>query len=140
MSNQTIIDIPKNACNITTVEAEFDRAMAADAEDERKDPVGHAIRSLRGKWESKSNRFNSCYSYGDLLAFYMNQSYWPEIKAIIENENLPTLAEFTTAYKRYIWKFRLELVNEKPKLASTREWYPEYLANKDKLIQFCAAQ
>lgn len=136
MSNQLpIIDIPKNACNVTTTEAEYDRAMLAQAEEQRKDPVGSALNTL--KHDFKYNRFNSMYSYGDRLEFYMTQPEWKELEAKIAEADLPNLQLWTTMHKRYVWKLRLDLVKTRPNMAKRMDWYGYYLENKENLEKFC---
>lgn len=121
-----IIDVPRNSCNITTVEAEYERAKWAEGEDERKDPVGHAVRSLAFNY--KENRFNSCYSYGDSLKFHMTQPHWNEIEAKIREKGLPSLMKWTEERDEYVWKLRRKFVREQPNSAKRSAWYPAYLA------------
>lgn len=120
-----IVDVPRNSMNVTTVEAEYDRAMASQADYERKYPVKAAVGSLVHSW--KSNRFNSCYSYGDMLSFYMKQPEWEQIKEALKEHGIPTTMEsWNVVNNNHAWKLRAELVKQRPTLAKKMFWYEEY--------------
>lgn len=131
------VDVEKNPWNICTVEGEFDRAMRAEGDEERKDPVGYAIRQLASKWQSKSNRFSSSYSYGDMLQFYMKHEKWAEIKAKMEEKGLANLEQYEHAHNIYVWSFRLEMVRDRPRLARTMVWFPFFKKNEDLIRAIC---
>lgn len=97
-----IIDIPANHCNITTVEAEHDRAMAYEAELERKDPVGHALGQLQHHY--KHNKFNACYSYADALRFYMGRPFWNELAPRLLAKGLPDAGGIEQERQQYMIK------------------------------------
>jgi hypothetical protein len=126
MNTNEIIDIPKNRCNITTVEAEFDRAMSYEAELQRADPAGHGVRQLEHHW--KHNRFNSCYNYGNALKFYMTQPEWKEMEPLMAAKGLPDMVKWSEVYFNFTWKLRLDVVKTRPKLAPKLFWWNEYLA------------
>ena len=100
--NDKIIDIPKNRCNITTVEAEYDRAMIAEGEAQRKDPVGHALHSLEHHY--KHNKFSSCYSYADALNFYMTQPEWDALAPKLVEKGLPDAGQIEQEHHQYMLK------------------------------------
>lgn len=124
-----IIDVPHNSGNITTVEAEFDRAMRAEAEYERAHPLEAAIRNLEHTW--KNNRFSSSgCDYGWALDLAMKKPIWEQIKAAVEPKGLPvTLAAWKVVEANYVWKLRHKMVLErrtsKKHLEST-PWWAQY--------------
>ena len=128
-SDDGIIDVPRNSCNITTVEAEFDRAMKAAGEAERKNPVGHAIGELVHYF--KHNRFNFGYSYGDLLQFYMTQPQWKEIESLMPSKSLPNMYEFESLRQEYVMKLYIDCIRTHPKIAKTKPWYAMAKAQMD---------
>lgn len=124
-----IIDVPPNSCNITTVEAEHDRAMRAEAEYERAHPLEAAIRRLEHDW--KSNRFSSSgCDYGWSLQQAQKNPLWEQIKAAVEPKGLPvTWAAWKVVEANFTWKLRHQMVVErrtsKKHLEST-PWWPKY--------------
>lgn len=124
-----IIDVPHNSCNITTVEAEFDRAMRAQGDYERAHPLEAAISNLEHSW--KSNRFSSSgCDYGWALQQAQKNPLWEQIKAVVEPKGLPvTWAAWKVVEANYTWKLRHNLVLEKRvaklHLEST-PWYKQY--------------
>jgi len=121
-----IIDVVENGCNITTVEAEYDRAMKAAGDFERAHPVEAAVQALEHAW--KSNRHNSCYSYGQCLRTYQSQPEWALVKPLVEAKGIPTTSEaWDVVENNYIWKLRAQLAVERPRLAKTMGWYAQYL-------------
>jgi hypothetical protein len=131
------IDVARNSMNVCTAEGEFERAMRAEGDRERADPVGYAIGQMEFKWKSVSNRFNSCYSYGDQLQFYMKQTYWPQIEAKMQEKGLPNLADYMSAYNKYSWDLRIKLMDERPRLAKTMHWFPYFKENEAMIRAFC---
>ena len=121
-----IIDVVENNMNITTVEAEWERAMKAQSDFQRSHPVEAAVGELVHSW--KSNRHNSCYNYGQCLATYMKQPEWEQVKPLVAAKGLPVTVEaWNVVELNYIWKLRAELVRERPKMAKTMNWYAQYL-------------
>lgn len=124
-----IIDVPENNMNITTVEAEFDRAMRAEAEYERAHPLEAAIRRLEHAW--KSNRFSSSgCDYGWNLQQAQKNPLWEQIKAAVEPKGLPvTWAAWKVVEANYTWKLRHQMVLERrmsKKAAESTPWWPKY--------------
>jgi len=114
---------------IVSVEDEFDAAMRAQGDFERAHPIEAAVQSLEHAW--KHNRFNSCSNYGDTLGFYMKQAEWATVKPLVEAKGLPvTQGAWDVVYANHNWKFRVQLVSERPKLAKTMTWFPQYEALK----------
>ena len=120
-----IIDVPRNSHNICTVEAEFDRAMKAAGDFERAHPVEAAVQALEHSW--KSNRHNACYNYGQCLETYQKQPEWETVKPLVVAKGLPvTMTAWLVVENNYMWKLRAQLVNERPRLAKTMDWYSKY--------------
>lgn len=114
---------------IVSVEDEYDRAMRAAGDFERAHPVEAAVSSLEHAW--KSNRFNSMSNYGDTLRFYMKQDTWATVKPLVEAKGLPvTESAWDVIYANHNWKYRAEMVRERPRLAKTCPWFASYEALK----------
>lgn len=124
-----IIDVPHNSCNITTVEAEHDRAMRAQGEYERAHPLEAAISNLQHSW--KSNRFSSSgCDYGWALQQAQKNPLWEQIKAAVEPKGLPvTWAAWKVVEANYTWKLRHNLVLERrvaKKHLESSPWWAQY--------------
>lgn len=120
-----IIDVPRNSHNITSCEAEYDRAMKAAGDFERAHPVEAAVQALEHSW--KSNRHNSCVDYGDTLKSYMGLPIWDKIQPLVVAKGLPvTLTAWLVVENNYMWKLRAQLVNDRPRMAKTMAWYSKY--------------
>lgn len=125
-----IIDVPHNSANITTVEAEFDRAMRAEAEYERAHPLEAAISRMEHAWK-QSNRFSSSgCDYGWNLQQAQKNPLWEQIKAAIEPKGLPvTWTAWKIVEANYTWKLRHKLVLERRvarKLLESSSWWTQY--------------
>lgn len=125
-----IIDVPHNNMNITTVEAEFDRAMRAQGEYEMAHPLEAAISRMEHAW--KSNRFSSSgCDYGWNLQQAQKNPLWEQIKAAIEPKGLPvTWADWKIVEANYTWKLRHQMVLERRMAKKVLEgcgWYKQYL-------------
>jgi hypothetical protein len=124
-----IIDVAENSCGITTVEAEFDRAMRAQGEYEREHPLESAVQNLEHAW--KHNRFNSCTNYGHILKLYQDKPIWAQVKPLIEAKGLPvTWAAWKVAEANNFWKMCDKMVKEgrvKESVLKGLPWYKQYL-------------
>jgi len=124
-----IIYVPHNSMNITTVEAEFDRAMRAEAEYARAHPLESAIRDLEHAW--KHNRFSSSgCDYGFSLKQAQANPLWEQIKEAVEPKGLPvTWAAWKIVEANFVWKLRHQMVVErrtsKRHLENT-PWWTQY--------------
>lgn len=110
-----IIDIAPNACNLTTVEAEYDRAMKASSDAQRADPVGHALGELAHSY--KHNRFSSSYSYKDMLTFYMTQPEWEALAPKMVEKGLPDIGQI----EQEEYQYKVKLWNKLEKRFKTAE-------------------
>lgn len=123
------IDVAENPWGITTVEAEFDRAMRAAGDFEREHPIEAAIQSLEHAW--KHNRFNSCTNYGHILKLYQDKPIWAQVKPLAEAKGLPvTWAAWKVAEANDFWKMCDKMVKErrvKPSVLQGLPWYKQYL-------------
>jgi hypothetical protein len=125
-----IIDVVENSMGITSVEAEYDRAMRAQGEYERAHPLEAAISRLEHAW--KSNRFSSSgCDYGWNLQQAQKSPLWEQIKAAVESKGLPvTWAAWKVVEANYVWKLRHKLVLERrmaKKVLEGTPWYAQYL-------------
>ncbi len=124
-----IIDVAENSCGITTVEAEFDRAMRAQGEYERAHPLEAAIQNMLHQW--KHNRFSSGGGdYGFWLKNAQAKPIWEQIKAAIEPKGLPvTWAAWKIVEANYTWKLRHQMVLERrvaKKWLESTPWWAQY--------------
>jgi len=124
------IDVAENPWGVTTVEAEFDRAMRAAGDFERAHPVEAAVQSLEHCWKHNRHSSSGC-DYGWNLEYYSKQPIWEKVKPLVEAKGLPvTMIAWDVVKANYSWKFREQLVRERPKLAKTMDWFASYEALK----------
>ena len=120
------IDVAENKWGITSVEAEFDRAMKSQADYSRAHPVEHAVGELTHWW--KHNRFGMT-TYGDMLEFFMKQPEWEKVKPLVEAKGLPvTMEAWKVALANHTWKLRHQWIREGRGLQHyvKQPWYATY--------------
>ena len=122
-----IIDVAHNSWNITSVEAEFDRAMREQGDFERSHPLESAVQNMLHQW--KHNRFSSCCDYGFWLKNAQEKPMWEQIKAAIEPQGLPvTWAAWKIVEANYTWKLRHQWMQEDRHVQhfKNQPWYTQY--------------
>jgi hypothetical protein len=136
-----IIDVPHNNMNITTVEAEYDRAMREQGEYARAYPLESEIAHLEHTW--KHNRFSSSgCDYGWALELAQKSPLWEQIKAAVEPKGLPvTKHAWMIVEANFDWKLRHQMVQErrmsKKNFESTPWWakYQELVAENHPVLK-----
>lgn len=126
------IDVAENPWGITTVEAEFDRAMRAAGDFERAHPVEAAVQSLEHCWKHNRHSSSGC-DYGWNLEYYSKQPIWETVKPLVEAKGLPvTKAAWLVVEKNYIWKLRAKWIAEGRGLQHYKKqpWFASYEALK----------
>jgi hypothetical protein len=126
------IDVAENSWGITTVEAEYDRAMRAAGDFERAHPVEAAVSSLEHCWKHNRHTSSGC-DYGWTLEYYSKLAIWEKVKPLVEAKGLPVTKEAWNVVERnFIWKLRAKMVAEGRGLEHLKKqpWFASYEALK----------
>ena len=127
-----IIDVAENRWNVSSVEAEYDRAMKAQGDFERAHPVESAVSSLVHCWKHNRHSSSGC-DYGWMLDLYMKRPEWATVKLLVEAKGLPVTVEAWHVEEiNHLWATREKLINEGRMIRyfMKQEWWSSYEAFK----------